>query len=130
MGLKLFLSGVCVFVLPGTSAQVVVALLVTLGALHVTVRHRPFVEPSDNAVAVAALWAEVVALFGALLMRIQKLHAELVSERRASEPTSRAARELTRTPRCRQRSTKPASPPCAPTCCSTGSSSTAPSRRS
>ena len=48
MGTKLFLSGICVFVLPGTSAQVVVALCVALGSLHVTLRHHPFVEPSDN----------------------------------------------------------------------------------
>jgi len=70
-------------VLPGTPAQVVVALLVTLIALHVTVRHHPFVEPSDNAVAVAALWAEVVALIGVLLMRFKELHVELVRERSA-----------------------------------------------
>ena len=104
MGTKLFLSGICVFVLPGTSAQVVVALCVALGSLHMTTHYRPFVEPSDNgerecappsaarsphrlscaAVAVAALWAEVVALLGVLLVRIKELHVHLVREPHAS----------------------------------------------
>ena len=116
MGTKLFLSGICVFVLPGTSAQVVVALCVALGSLHVTLRHHPFVEPSDNgerecappsaarppqrlsnaAVAVAALWAEVVALLGVLLVRIKELHIHLVREPHASVPATFARSHASR----------------------------------
>ena len=51
---KLFLSGIAVFILPGTPAQVVIASLSSLLSLHVLLALRPYVNDDDNATAVAA----------------------------------------------------------------------------
>jgi len=124
MGIKLFLSGISVFILPGTPAQVVVALLVALGSLHVTLVHRPYVEPSDNAVAVASLWAGVVALLGVLLIHFKELYLDVV---RAGCARRRHFLPLTPPVRASPNSLPAlaAAPACTRTRCSTATHSTA-----
>jgi len=56
MASKLVLSGVAVFILPGTSAQVLLAALTSLLSIHVLLQYKPFVDAGDNSTAVTAKW--------------------------------------------------------------------------
>jgi len=58
-------------VLPGTSAQISIAMLTSLFGLHVLFTCRPFIADGDDKTAIAAKWAETFILFGLLLTKVQ-----------------------------------------------------------
>ena len=74
---KLALTGFLVFIAPGTTAQVVVSLLMSITALAVYLRTDPFVDGFNNSLALVANSQLVLTLVGALAINVNMDDADL-----------------------------------------------------
>jgi hypothetical protein len=67
---KLALTGFLVFIAPGTAAQVVVSLVMSIVSLFVYTNTKPFIDDFNNYLALVANWQLVLTLVGALAIKV------------------------------------------------------------
>ena len=67
---RLMLSSMLILIDPGSSAQIVVAILICLVSIKFYSFYLPFVEDSDDVLAEAAQWQTFCVFFSALLIRV------------------------------------------------------------
>ena len=72
---RLMMTGGLVFVNPGSTTQIVVAMLVSILSIILYSSTRPYDHDSDDTLAVVSQWSIFFTLFGALLLR-QELDKE------------------------------------------------------
>ena len=68
---RLSMTGLLVFVSPGTSAQIVTALLLCIVGIEMYSLFEPFATLEDQALAKVSSWAIFATLFGALLVKLE-----------------------------------------------------------
>ena len=68
---KLFLTGAVQMVMPGTPEQIIIAFLLALIDLVLSSVYSPYLDPADDALAVAMQFLIVMVLFQALIIRAQ-----------------------------------------------------------
>jgi hypothetical protein len=68
---RLSLTGMLVFVEPGSAKQLVIAILLAIASVTVYSNVRPFIKQSDNTLAILSQWAIFFTLFGALLIKAE-----------------------------------------------------------
>jgi len=67
---RLALTGLLVFLGPGSMQQLAVALLVCIAFVLVYARATPFLAPSHNTFILAAQWGVLLQLFGTLMLKL------------------------------------------------------------
>jgi hypothetical protein len=73
---RLLLTGGTVLFLEGSSTQIVLGMLVALLSIQVYARTQPFLEDSDDVLAMTAQWAVFFTLFGGLLFKLRVSEAD------------------------------------------------------
>ena len=68
---RLLLTGMLVFVDPGSSNQIIVAMLISIVSIVVYSHLLPFINDDDDQLAVVSNWAVFFTLFGALIVRLR-----------------------------------------------------------
>ncbi|GMH76607.1 hypothetical protein TrLO_g8011, partial [Triparma laevis f. longispina] len=70
-GRRLAMSGLLIFFSSGSPSQIVVGMMLSLGAIVIYVHCKPFLESDDDLLAVVSQLSIFFTLFGALLIRVQ-----------------------------------------------------------
>jgi hypothetical protein len=68
---RLAITGMLIFVVPGTPTQIVVAMLVALCSVVVYITTKPFLKDEDDTLAIVTQLSIFFTLFGALLVRVE-----------------------------------------------------------
>ena len=78
---KLALTGLLVFLVPGTAAQIVISLAMCMFSMRIYSGCKPFIEVCDDRFSETAQWQLYFTLFGALAMKV-KLDGEDLQSRK------------------------------------------------
>jgi hypothetical protein len=70
-GRRLMLTGGIIFLNPGTASQVVMSMVICLGAMRVYAGVKPFISPKHDVLAEAAQWQLFFTMFAALAIKVQ-----------------------------------------------------------
>jgi hypothetical protein len=73
---RLLLTGGTVLFLEGSSTQIVLGMLIALLSIQVYASTQPFLEDSDDVLAMTAQWAVFFTLFGGLLFKVRVSEAD------------------------------------------------------
>jgi hypothetical protein len=68
---RLMLTAGIIFLSPGTASQIVMSMLICLGAMRVYSGVKPFIEDKDDVLAEAAQWQLFFTMFAALAIKVQ-----------------------------------------------------------
>ncbi|GMI51691.1 hypothetical protein TeGR_g9851 [Tetraparma gracilis] len=77
---RLMLTGGIIFLNPGTASQIVMSMVICLGAMRVYAGVRPFIDHNDDVLAEAAQWQLFFTMFAALAIKVQ-LDGETLQDR-------------------------------------------------